>query len=306
MQNINFAICGEERHHESALAVEERIRSFQEVEHALEEAAAVAEAKRCLGCRACIGCGLCKAICEKNAIVFESSSEEEEILLDAVVLTSGATKHSVVIPEKYGSGRYQNLITTTTFEQMTQERGWCGGLVLRLSDGEIPKRIAVIVEPDDEESRFLPEWIAYVQQAVSLMKQRIVDSEMKVFFPRAGAKVSGYIFDPDCSLTGAEIVSFDELEDDKDLTITWASDQGETTETFDLVVLFNGFAALDHARQIVEAVNDAMGTNTYPEWDIEKMTPGTAQVYLSTHGSEEDITRSKTVADEQKRNSNAA
>jgi 2-oxoacid:acceptor oxidoreductase delta subunit (pyruvate/2-ketoisovalerate family) len=60
---------GEPAHERPQLALARRVSTFDEVVHGLDEAGALAEARRCLSCGNCFECDNCYAMCPDNAII---------------------------------------------------------------------------------------------------------------------------------------------------------------------------------------------------------------------------------------------
>lgn len=71
----------EKRNDVPKLDLSERIKGFGEVEQAYSEAAAIAEAQRCLRCGPCSECFLCTPECDKKVTVFSQLDSREEIFL---------------------------------------------------------------------------------------------------------------------------------------------------------------------------------------------------------------------------------
>lgn len=126
------------------LGPDERRLNFREVELGFTEELARREAARCLSCRRCIGCGLCLAECDKCAVVYDEQAGEVSIQADAVVFATDADAFPAGRTRDLGYADCLNVITSLELDRLASPDGPFGGLVVRPSDGEIPKRVAFI------------------------------------------------------------------------------------------------------------------------------------------------------------------
>ena len=126
------------------LSAASRVRDFAEVEGGFTEAAALAEAERCLNCALCSECGECVRACEQNAIDHFMPECEVELKVGAVILTPGFEEFDAKRKGEFGWGRYPNVVTSVQFERMLSAAGPSEGHVVRLSDGREAKNIAWI------------------------------------------------------------------------------------------------------------------------------------------------------------------
>ncbi|NWG10971.1 CoB--CoM heterodisulfide reductase iron-sulfur subunit A family protein [Candidatus Bathyarchaeota archaeon] len=92
----------------------------------------------------CIGCGTCYEICKAKAIEYEQKDSEVTLNVGSIILAPGFEAFDAKQKSEYGYGRYLNVVTSIEFERILSASGPYGGLVLRPSDGEIPKKIAFI------------------------------------------------------------------------------------------------------------------------------------------------------------------
>jgi len=125
------------------LPVADRI-GYAEIEHTLDEQAAVAEAKRCLACGMCSECMQCVAACSAEAIIHDMLPEEVTIAVGSIVLAPGFEPFDPVARGEYGYGVAKNVITSLEFERILSASGPFQGHVLRPSDHKEPKRVAWI------------------------------------------------------------------------------------------------------------------------------------------------------------------
>jgi len=92
----------------------------------------------------CIGCGTCYEICKAKAIEYDQKDTEATLKVGSIILAPGFEPFDAKLKSEYGYGRFPNVVTSIEFERVLSASGPYGGLVLRPSDGEIPKKIAFI------------------------------------------------------------------------------------------------------------------------------------------------------------------
>ena len=126
------------------LPVQERVRSFREVERGYDREAAFREAGRCLNCAGCSECMECVRACQAGAVDHSREDEVLSLRVGAVVVATGFNPMDVSIIEGYGGGRFANVVPGMEFERYLSASGPTGGNVLRPSDGRAPKKIAFI------------------------------------------------------------------------------------------------------------------------------------------------------------------
>ena len=92
----------------------------------------------------CIGCGTCQEICKAKAIEYDQQDSVVTLKVGSIILAPGFEPFDARLKSEYGYGRYPNVVTSTKFERILSASGPYGGLVLRPSDGEIPRKLAFI------------------------------------------------------------------------------------------------------------------------------------------------------------------
>ncbi len=92
----------------------------------------------------CIGCRTCQEVCKANAVEYDQRDSEIVLNVGAIVLAPGFEPFDARLKSEYGYGRYANVVTSIEFERILSASGPYGGIVLRPSDGEIPRKIAFI------------------------------------------------------------------------------------------------------------------------------------------------------------------
>ena len=91
----------------------------------------------------CVLCGACEQKCPSNAIDFTQTEETIEVKVKSVVVATGFKLFDPIHIERYGFGKYKNVITSMQMErQLAPTRPFNN--ILRPSDGKVPDKIAYI------------------------------------------------------------------------------------------------------------------------------------------------------------------
>ncbi|KKM67953.1 hypothetical protein LCGC14_1465960 [marine sediment metagenome] len=92
----------------------------------------------------CIGCGICAGVCKAKAVEYDREDEEVDLNVGAIVLAPGFDEYVPAEANKYGYGKYKNVVTSIEFERILSASGPFAGRVLRPSDGDIPEKVAFL------------------------------------------------------------------------------------------------------------------------------------------------------------------
>jgi heterodisulfide reductase subunit A len=92
----------------------------------------------------CVGCGTCQEICKAKAIEYDQQDSEATLSVGSIILSPGFEPFDAKLKSEYGYGRFPNVVTSIEFERILSASGPYGGIVLRPSDGEIPRKIAFV------------------------------------------------------------------------------------------------------------------------------------------------------------------
>ncbi|MGB9684170.1 MAG: FAD-dependent oxidoreductase [Candidatus Bathyarchaeales archaeon] len=92
----------------------------------------------------CIGCRTCQEVCKANAVEYDQKDSEIILNVGSIILAPGFEPFDARLKSEYGYGRYQNVVTSIEFERILSASGPYAGIVLRPSDGEIPRKIAFV------------------------------------------------------------------------------------------------------------------------------------------------------------------
>jgi heterodisulfide reductase subunit A len=127
------------------LAVEERIKGFNEVAQGFSVPVAQAEAGRCLAgqIEGCIECGECARRCGVNAVDYRMKDEVIEVDVGNVIVATGYDPFDPSPIKQYGYRKYDNVITALEFERLNNATGPTGGQIL-MKNGKKPESVAII------------------------------------------------------------------------------------------------------------------------------------------------------------------
>ncbi|MCJ7699182.1 FAD-dependent oxidoreductase, partial [Candidatus Bathyarchaeota archaeon] len=232
----------------------------------------------------CIGCGTCQEICKAHAIQYDQDDSEVKLKVGSMILAPGFESFDARLKTEYGYGRFSNVVTSIEFERILSASGPYGGLVLRPSDGEIPKKIAFI---QCVGSRDFQLGNNYCSAACCMygMKEAVIAKE------HTPSKLDAKIFFMDMRSYGKEFDAYYEraqgewgiqfvrsrvagvTEDPKtgNLFIHYVEDETPKTEEFDMVILSTGMQPPKNVEKL--AKNLGIKLNKYNFCETEAFSP---------------------------------
>ena len=248
-----------------AMPVAERT-GFQEVYQTLTEEEAKREAERCLNCRRCLGCKICEEFCKPEAIDYFESPKEETIQVGSIIVASGFDQYDAAQKKELGYGVYPNVVTSVEFERILSATGPTASIVMRPSDGKIPKKIAFIqcVGSRDKVHEYCSSVCCmYATKEAIIAKEHQNDIEATIFYLdiRAFGKGFDQYYERAKSEYGVRYVkSFVSriLEDPetKDVEIIYVDESGDIkSEQFDLIVLSVGTRPSENLSRLANVLN---------------------------------------------------
>ena len=198
-------------------------------------------------------CKACQDFCEAGAIDYEQQDEIEEVKVGAVVLAPGYEHFKPEIQKELGFDRYPNVLSSMQFERLLSASGPYLGEILRTSDKKHPKRIAWIqcVGSREVERNYCSSVCCmYATKEAIIAKEHSPDLDCTIFYidMRAYGKGFDAYFERAKEL-GVRYIrcypsSIKEINETKDLKITYQNDDGDiTSEKFNMVVLSTGMRA---------------------------------------------------------------
>ncbi|HID88576.1 MAG TPA: FAD-binding protein, partial [Anaerolineae bacterium] len=243
----------------SALPVEERLSTFEEVVAGYTDEEAQTEAARCLACGICSECLSCVYTCQAEAIDHDMVDRVQEVEVGAILLAPGFAAYDAARSGEYGWGRYPNVVTSIQFERLLNAAGPTHGHVQRPSDGKTPKRIAFIqcVGSRDQKHDYCSSVCCmYALKEAILAIEHEPDTKVTVFLMDMRAFSKGYAeyFQRAEERYGIRFIRcrVSEVKEDPhthNLILRYVADSRIQEESFDLVVLSVGM-------EVPEAVRD--------------------------------------------------
>jgi heterodisulfide reductase subunit A len=232
----------------------------------------------------CIGCGTCQEICKAHAIQYDQDDSEVKLKVGSIILAPGFESFDARLKTEYGYGRFSNVVTSIEFERILSASGPYGGLVLRPSDGEIPKKIAFI---QCVGSRDFQLGNNYCSAACCMygMKEAVIAKE------HTPSKLDAKIFFMDMRSYGKEFDAYYEraqgewgiqfvrsrvagvTEDPKtgNLLVHYVEDETPKTEEFDMVILSTGMQPPKNAEKLAKSMGIKL--NKYNFCETEAFSP---------------------------------
>ena len=232
----------------------------------------------------CIGCGTCQEICKAHAIQYDQDDSEVKLKVGSIILAPGFESFDARLKTEYGYGRFSNVVTSIEFERILSASGPYGGLVLRPSDGEIPKKIAFI---QCVGSRDFQLGNNYCSAACCMygMKEAVIAKE------HTPSKLDAKIFFMDMRSYGKEFDAYYEraqgewgiqfvrsrvagvTEDPKtgNLLVHYVEDETPKTEEFDMVILSTGMQPPKNAEKLAKSLGIKL--NKYNFCETEAFSP---------------------------------
>ncbi len=243
--------------------VQERVRSFEEVETGFTPDQAVEEAKRCLNCRKCLGCTICGDVCEAHALDYDERERIEEIEVGSVLLALGFEEYDPSERGEYGYGRFDNVVTSIEFERMLSATGPFSSMPMRPSDGDIPKKIAWIqcVGSRDKDHDYCSSVCCmYATKEAIITKEHLPFVEATIFYMDIRAHGKGFdgYYERAKEEHGvryirSQISRVVEDPETKNLLVRYVAEDGSLQdEEFDMVVLSVGLGPRPETRALAE------------------------------------------------------
>ena len=256
------------REYPALLPLEERIKSFVEVDQGFTKDQMVREAQRCLNCAGCCECLQCVLYCGRDAIDHKMIETTETIDVGAVIVSPGFTEYTPPKADSYGYHVYPNVLTSIEFERMLSASGPYKGHIQRISDEKPPKKIAWLqcVGSRDEscdrkycssvccmyatkEAVIAKEHQPGVETHIYFMDMRSFGKDFDKYFERAKDE-HGVVY------RRCRIPRVEQDRDTKNLIIRYVDNDGTLRkETYDMVVLSVGLQpcnALSDLSKILE------------------------------------------------------
>lgn len=209
----------------------------------------------------CTRCGICENHCEPQAIEFSQQDSVEQINVGAIILAAGFEKFDPAGISQYGYGRFPNVVTSIELERMFSGGGPYKGMLVRPSDGKMPKKIAFIqcVGSRDYQRKYCSSVCCmYATKEAMLIKKIIPQVDCQIFFIDMRTYGKGYdeYYNRAEGEYGVKYIrsrpsAVEEVSGSKSLRIVYQTETAELQkEDFDLVVLSVGLQPPDTAQRL--------------------------------------------------------
>ncbi len=208
-------------------------------------------------------CNLCAQTCTAGAIDFSQKPKNMKLKVGSVILAPGFGRVGHDVLEKFGYGRYQDVVTSYEFERLTCASGPTEGHLVRPSDQATPKKIAFLQCIGSRDVTCGNGYCSsvccmYAIKEASVAKEHEPDLDISLFF--MDVRTQGKGFDAarkraeekyGLNVIRARVPKIDQI--DSKLALTWTTDDGEShSDLFDMVVLSVGLDAPEDAHAIAD------------------------------------------------------
>ncbi|HVP41526.1 MAG TPA: CoB--CoM heterodisulfide reductase iron-sulfur subunit A family protein [Candidatus Krumholzibacteriaceae bacterium] len=232
----------------------------------------------------CIGCSTCLEICKAKAIEYDQKDNEVALQVGSIVLAPGFESFDAKLKSEYGYGRFKNIVTSIEFERILSASGPYGGLVLRPSDGEIPKRIAFIQCVGSRDAQIGNNYCSAaccmygMKEAVIAKEHTPTKLDCKIFYMdiRAYGKEFDAYYNRAKNEWGikfirSRVASVDEDSATNNLLVRYVENEEPKTEEFDMVVLSIGMTPPKDAEKLSKILG--LELNKYKFCQTEAFSP---------------------------------
>jgi heterodisulfide reductase subunit A len=232
----------------------------------------------------CIGCGTCYELCKARAIAYDQKESEATVNVGSIILAPGFEPFDARLKSEYGYGRFQNVVTSIEFERILSASGPYGGLVLRPSDGEIPKRLAFIQCVGSRDYQLGNTYCSAaccmygMKEAVIAKEHTPINIDASIFF--MDMRSYGKEFDAyrnraeeeyGIRFTRSRVAGVTEDPLTRNLFVHYVQDETPKTEEFDMVVLSIGMQPPKGAEEL--AKNLGFKLNKYNFCETQTFSP---------------------------------
>ena len=230
----------------------------------------------------------CEKACTADAIDFDQKSEEIEIKVGAIIVSTGFDLVDVNDMKEFGYD-YDNVITALEYERLMCASGPTGGEINRLSDGEHAKRVAFLQCVGSRDCRTKSYCSAvcctYATKEAVISKEHNPDMECNIFY--MDMRTYGKGFEEFYVRAKEEYgVNFyksriADISEDGDKGIILRYDDIESGELkedkYDLVVLCNGLKPSDSAIELSKILGVEISENGFISAKTEKPVESTKE-----------------------------
>jgi len=215
----------------------------------------------------CIGCGTCQEVCKAGAVQYDEKEKEIVLHVGSIILAPGFEEFDPKLKGEYGYGRYSNVVSSIEFERILSASGPYGGLVLRPSDGKVPRKIAFIQCVGSRDAKLGNNYCSsaccmYAIKESIIAKEHNPDLQCTVYF--MDIRAYGKEFDSyynraeeeyEVKFVRSRISHVEEVPGSQNLLVNYVEDGDPKTEEVNLVVLSVGMRPPKHAEELAKSLN---------------------------------------------------
>ena len=215
----------------------------------------------------CIGCGNCQEICKADAIQYDEKEKKIVLHVGSIILAPGFEEFDPKLKGEYGYGRYSNVVSSIEFERILSASGPYGGLVLRPSDGKVPRKVAFIQCVGSRDAKLGNNYCSsaccmYAIKEAIIAKEHNPNLRCTIFF--MDVRAYGKEFDAYYNRAEEEygvrfvrsrVPRIEEVPESQNLLVRYVEDGNIKTEEFNLVVLSVGMRPPKHAEELAKTLD---------------------------------------------------
>jgi len=270
------------------IAPEKRVNNFREVDLALTEEEALAEAERCLRCGICSECLECLSACERGAINHDMKDSFVDLTVGTIVLATGFKDFDPSIMPELGYGQLDNVLTSMEFERLINASGPTSGKVT-LKNGKAPKKVAIVHcvgSRDEKYNEYCSRACCMYSLKLAQLVHDYMDAEVHEIY--RDMRTFGKDYEEFYNRTRKKGVNFYHgrvksiQQQDGHLVVKWdESFYGQPDQIdVDMVILSTGFEAQEDAAKVASM----FGISRSPDGFFLEKHPKLAPVETSTEG----------------------
>jgi len=215
----------------------------------------------------CIGCGTCQEVCKAGAVQYDEKEKEIALHIGSIILAPGFEEFDPKLKREYGYGQCSNVVSSIEFERILSASGPYCGLVLRPSDGKVPRKIAFIqcVGSRDatlgnnycssvccmyaiKEAIIAKEHNPHLECTIFFMDVRAYGKEFDAYYNRAEEEYG-------VKFVRSRVPRIEEIPESQNLLVRYVEDGNLKIEEFNLVVLSVGMRPPKHAEELAKTLN---------------------------------------------------
>jgi len=215
----------------------------------------------------CLGCGICQEVCKVGAVEYDQEDTEATLRVGSVILAPGFESFDASLKSEYGYGRFPNVVTSIEFERILNASGPYGGLILRPSDGEVPRKIAFIQCVGSRDAQLGNNYCSAaccmysIKEAIIAREHAPIELKNSIFY--MDIRAYGKEFDAyynrakdeyGIRFVRSRVASIEEDPLTNNVFVHYVEDEEPKTEEFDLAVLSVGMRPPESAEKLTEAL----------------------------------------------------